>query len=397
MMKNFQRLFFPYALVFYEAILYLSNDMYLPSLPNIAQELRTSQDMAQYTLAIWFLGTCTLQLFLSPLSDRFGRRPMLLWGCLLFFISNLVCAYAETIEGLLLGRFLQGSVVGTVTVVGYAAVHEFYDSKKTVQLLSIMASIIVLAPAVGPILGAGILEYTSWRFIFQILAGMGVLGGIGIYILMPKDKAEKKEIILKRVMSQYGSLLKNKSFMRYGMAFCIILSSFFIWIVESPFVIIEGLKRDPSVFGWAQVFVFGCFGVGSQIAKVLIREKPVSYVIRLAIFTLISGGLLFVLASTFTSNLYLIVAAVTVVSLGASISLGSLNRLAIESSDVTMVSRTAVLSLLVSITGTIASFVMTLVNNRTFFNLSIVMFLFVLAGVALIWPGSKKIKFRDNS
>ncbi|HCI49082.1 MAG: hypothetical protein A2977_00550 [Alphaproteobacteria bacterium RIFCSPLOWO2_01_FULL_45_8] len=396
-MKNGQKLIFPYALVFYEAVLYLANDMYLPSLPRIARDLGTSQDMVQYTLSLWFMGTCSLQIFLGPLSDRFGRRLILVWGAVLFFVSTCFCAMADSIEMLLVARFFQGSVVGTVTVAGYAAIHEFYDSRRTVQLLSIMASIIILAPAVGPILGAWVIEFYSWRVIFFVLAGWGALGVVGLYFTMPKGGSRRK-IRIKGVIEDYKSLMRNSSFLKYALGFCFILSSFFIWIVEGPFVIIEGLKLSPTVFGWMQLFVFGCFGVGAQIAKILIKKRPVSELVRLSILVTLSGAGLFVWMSLMMSTHWvLITAAVMVISLGASMAFGSLNRLAIEASTVTMVNRTAVFSLLVSAIGTLACFVMTLFNNHTFLNLSFVMTAFLILGAALIWPGSKRIRFLEDA
>ncbi|OFW69036.1 MAG: hypothetical protein A2065_01365, partial [Alphaproteobacteria bacterium GWB1_45_5] len=305
-MKNGQKLIFPYALVFYEAVLYLANDMYLPSLPRIARDLGTSQDMVQYTLSLWFMGTCSLQIFLGPLSDRFGRRLILVWGAVLFFVSTCFCAMADSIEMLLVARFFQGSVVGTVTVAGYAAIHEFYDSRRTVQLLSIMASIIILAPAVGPILGAWVIEFYSWRVIFFVLAGWGALGVVGLYFTMPKGGSRRK-IRIKGVIEDYKSLMRNSSFLKYALGFCFILSSFFIWIVEGPFVIIEGLKLSPTVFGWMQLFVFGCFGVGAQIAKILIKKRPVSELVRLSILVTLSGAGLFVWMSLMMSTHWVLI------------------------------------------------------------------------------------------
>lgn len=394
-MKNWQKLVFPYALVFYEAVLYLANDMYLPSLPAIARDLKTSQDMVQYTLSLWFLGTCSLQIFLAPLSDYFGRRSILMWGAILFLASTALCAVSESITMLLFARFWQGAVVGTVAVAGYAAIHEFYESRRTVQLLSLMASITILAPAVGPIIGAWIVDFYSWRSVFAMLTGMGALGMIGIYVSMPKGET-RRHISMGNVIQDYKDMMKNASFLKYALSFCFIISSFFIWIVEGPFIVIEGLKQEPTVFGWMQLFVFGCFGVGAQIASRLIRKRSVAFLIRFSLIVILIGILLLVGMSMVTQNLYFITAAIMTISLGASMTFGSLNRLAIEASAVSMVHRTAIFSMLVSGVGTFACFVMTFFNNRTFLNLSLVMAGFIVVGVLLIWPGSKKIRFLDD-
>lgn len=303
---------------------------------------------------------------------------------------------APTIEILLLARFLQGSVVSTVTVVGYAAVHELYTSKKTVKLLSIMASVILIAPASGPIVGSWVLEFFSWRVIFYLISALGVLGALGIYLFMPNDGV-RQQISFQAVIQDYKALIKNGRFMRYGIGLSILISTFFVWIVESPFVIVSGLKHAPSVFGWAQLFVFGSFGVGSQIAKFLVDRMHISSLIRLTMGIIFIGMLSFVCATYLTNNLYWIVGTMMLISIGASQTFGTLNRLAVESSAVTMVSRTALISLMISFMGTLASFTMTLFNNQTFFNMALVIAGFLCVGLCLIIPGIKTMAFRDEN
>ena len=334
--QNIQHLIFPYALVFYEVVVYLSNDMYLPSLPNIAQDLNASQDVTQYTLSLWFLGTCMFQLVLTPISEKYGKRAVIFAGCGLFLVSNLMCALAPTMGILLVARFLQGSIVSTVTVVGYAMIHELYSSKKTVKVLSIMASVMLLAPAAGPIVGAFVLKAFSWRFIFYLITALGVLGAVGLYLFMPTDHV-RTPTSFKKALHDYKRLCCTPNFMRYGLGLSIIISTFFIWIVEAPFVVVSGLKHTPDVFGWAQVFVFGAIGIGSQMAKFLVDRLHVSQLIRMAVILIIVGMASFLVASYTTDNLYLIVGAMMLYGIGASQTFGSLNRLAVESSTVAMV------------------------------------------------------------
>lgn len=307
-----------------------------------------------------------------------------------------MCAMAPTIEILLLARFLQGSVVSTVTVVGYAMVHELYTSKKTVKLLSIMASVMLLAPAAGPIMGAFLLKIYSWRFIFYFISGLGALGAVGIYMFMPNDRA-KCHTSFRDVVKDYKQLLFNKNFMRYGLGLSIIISTFFIWIVEAPFVIVSGLKHEPSTFGWAQLFIFGAIGIGSQVAKFLIDRIHVSCLIRFAMAMILMGVISFLYVSYYTNNLYLTIGAMMIIGIGSSQTFGVLNRLAVESSEITMVSRTAFISLMTSLMGTIASFVMTLFNNQTFFNMAAVMASFLFLGLCLIVPSIKDMSFKDEN
>ncbi len=160
---------FPFILVFYEITNYLANDMYLPALPSIANDLQISAHYAQMILTAWFLGTASLQLILGSISDRMGRRPVLLGGGVVFVISTFVCAVTSNIHVLLLACFFQGCSVGTLGTAGYSSIHESFEQRKAIQILAIMGSVTVLAPAFGPLVGGLILNFLNWRWIFGIL------------------------------------------------------------------------------------------------------------------------------------------------------------------------------------------------------------------------------------
>ena len=102
---------FPILLALYEICTYLSNDAYLPALPNITRDLVTSNHLVQLTLTTWFMGSASTQLFLGPLADRVGRRPVLLSGGFIFIVATLACAIANNIYELLILRFIQGATI----------------------------------------------------------------------------------------------------------------------------------------------------------------------------------------------------------------------------------------------------------------------------------------------
>ncbi|MFN7097907.1 MAG: MFS transporter, partial [Gammaproteobacteria bacterium] len=141
---------FPILLALYEVVTYLSNDMYLPALPQLANDLHTTNALAQLSLTTWFLGAASMQLILGPISDRYGRKPVLLIGGIFFVIATLICAMTPDMTTMLIARFFQGCAVCSVTVAGYATIHELYDQKAAMKALALMGSITVLAPAFGP-------------------------------------------------------------------------------------------------------------------------------------------------------------------------------------------------------------------------------------------------------
>ena len=158
--------FFPLLMVCYEISAYLSNDMYLSALPQMAIDFNITQHIAQLTLTAWFLGAASMQLILGPASDQYGRRPVLLLGGLCFVIAAVVSALTTDLTTLLISRFFQGCATCSVVVAGYAAIHELYEHKEAIRVLARMSSITILAPALGPLVGGLILQTVGWRFIF---------------------------------------------------------------------------------------------------------------------------------------------------------------------------------------------------------------------------------------
>ncbi len=365
----------PYLIVFLEIITFLSMDMYLPALPAIANEFRVSQDVAQYTSTFWFLGSMSMQLVLGPLSELYGRKKILMISIAIFLVTNLVLAHTDNISIFLLARFLQGTTVCAVIVAGYALIHGLYQGKKAVQILAIMSSISILAPALGPTLGALILTYSSWYNIFNLLAVSAVIGIIAIYSIIPLqgDLSQKNKMNLSQIIRDYKLIFTNKRFLQSAFLYFSIVICFFIWIVESPFIIIKHYQKTELFFGIVQLFVFSGYILGAQTAKYLISRIPTKKLSDFGLSTVIVFISLFIFFSYFHFNLLLITAAMVGIAFGASSLSGLMNRMAIESSDRPMASRVAVYSLIISLSASTGSILVTFVNDMTFDNIGMLM------------------------
>lgn len=358
-----QKLWFPFFLVLCEIATYLSTDMYLPALPSIARDFAVSQDLVQYTLAAWFIGSGSLQLFIGPLADRYGRRRVLLFGVMVFILSSLACTLTEDITLFILIRFLQGTTVCTVLVAGYAVIHELFEQKKAIQLLTWMGAITILAPAVGPIVGALIIAVGDWKDIFHVLTGVGILSACTLYICMPETNPKPIPINLKQIAKDYWAILMNTSFMRYTCASCLIVMSFFAWIVESPFILIETYQHSQLFFGFAQLFVFSGFILGAKASKYALDRMSVEKLLNLGFsITLVSAGCL--LTSAYYLSEYAFILSMLGIALGSSMTFGPLNRLAIDSCKEPMGSRIAMYWSIRGMAGGLAGLLVTLFNNK---------------------------------
>ncbi len=266
---------YPLLLVFYEMAAYLSNDIYLPALPSIMNDLKISSSMAQTTLMIWFIGSTSLQLILGPISESFGRRPVLLYSGILFVVASVFCAMAENIMMMNIARFFQGMVVCAVIVAGYASIHELYESKQAVKTLAWMGGVAILAPALGPLFGGILLLFGSWRWLFIILAIWGAILILMLKRWMPESLPPEKrsKFNLSKVFRDYRQIIGNQQFVINMGTFCLLFAGAIVWMAIGPLLVIRDFHLTPVWYGIIQIFVLGSYIGGTVAIRLLIRYR----------------------------------------------------------------------------------------------------------------------------
>lgn len=361
----------PYLLILFEIAVYLSNDMYLPSMPAIARDLSLTQEQTQSTLTLWFLGASALQFILGPLSDRYGRRPIIVIGALSFVISSAACAMAQSLTILLIARFIQGSAICSILVAGYAAIHELFKTKEAIKILALMAAITILAPAFGPLLGALIVQFYSWRYIFWFLAGIGLLSFILLFIYMPESNQAKHKLHIKTITKDYIKIVSNKEFMLPCISYCLLVGVFFLWMFEAPFLMMEVYGASTLYYGISQIFIFGCFFVGSELTNWLLNRYELGVLVKIATITALFGTVIFAVTAKIYDSMLFSVICLMLISTGVAMLFAPLNRLAIEACNQPMGRRTAVFSTMLSLFGALCGWVLTLITVETLATISV--------------------------
>lgn len=153
----------------------LSIDTYLPSLPEIANSLAASQTQVQMTIGVFLLGLCVGMLFYGPLSDRFGRRPILLAGLALYLLASVGCMAASSVEQLIAWRFFQALGGAAASVLARAIVRDLYPLNQAARALSLMHLVTMIATLAAPLAGSALLSLSGWRSIFGALLLFSVL------------------------------------------------------------------------------------------------------------------------------------------------------------------------------------------------------------------------------
>ena len=166
----------------------VANDIYLPIMHTLVNVFNVSVQVIQLTYTASFLGTTLPQLFLGPLADRFGRRPLLLWGGVLFVSATILSMTATNIFQLIIGRFLQGIGICCTNVIRFTSVQELFDYKERVKIFAYIGFFGILSPLIGPLIGSYILTQAGWRYIFLFVATMALTSIYFFFLFIPYTK-----------------------------------------------------------------------------------------------------------------------------------------------------------------------------------------------------------------
>ncbi len=227
----------------------LSTDMYLPALPNMSSYFGSSSAITNLTLSLFFLFYALGILFWGPLSDKYGRKPILLAGSITYMISSIACALSINVYFLIIARILQGISAGGITSVSIAIIKDTFSNKKRESVLAICQSISGLAPMIAPLLGGFILRFTSWRGAFWTLT---VISTINLIITLLFQETLKEEDRYKgTLLGSLGRLVvisKNKSFIIPAIIFALNSVSFLGYIAVSSYIYVDYFGLSAQVY-----------------------------------------------------------------------------------------------------------------------------------------------------
>ncbi|MAZ38818.1 MAG: hypothetical protein CMF49_01765 [Legionellales bacterium] len=363
-------------IIIYTSILFLSNDAYLPALPAVMSSLSTSYHSTQLSLTTWFLGSACVQLFLGAISDRFGRRPCVLIGAGVFIMTSLLCAFSPNISIFLIARLFQGASVATMLVAGYACIHEYFDSEYAVKVLGKMNSVTVLAPALGPLLGAGFLLFMGWRSIFLFLGFAATLCLIGLIYKLPETIQEQHPLHLKRLLKQYKNVLLNHGFFFNSLSYCAIFAGLITWITAGPFLVVDVFKLNTLYFAILQGIIFGAFILGSLSLKFnFVTKYQVRIILPMLFLILITSLISVILSYFYPQMLSSLIIPLCIYAFAGGILMPILSRKAIDSCTAPMGVIIAVQATMLSTFGALSSAAVGYFYHHTLFPITLIIFI----------------------
>jgi len=280
------------VLILASATAMMSTHLYTPSLPHLSGYFNTTAEAVKMTMSLHVLAFGLSQLIYGPLSDRFGRRPIMLTGMAGFAIFSLCAAAAQSIGQLITARIMQGMTAGVEAVLVLAIIYDVFEEANRVKALAVWGMAIALTPAVAPIVGGSVHVFWGWRANFILI---GVIGALVLFLLwkrLSESKiADRDALLLNQIMQDYRQLLTNRKFINYAIIPGAGLGMIYAFITAGPFILISRFGVATEYYGLYQAALVLNFIVGSWIAKLAAGKIDPENILRLGLLFTAAGAI----------------------------------------------------------------------------------------------------------
>jgi DHA1 family bicyclomycin/chloramphenicol resistance-like MFS transporter len=243
----------------------LSLQIFLPALPAIQASFAVTTGVVQLALSLSILANAIANLAYGPLSDHFGRRPVLLVGLTAFITGSLGCALAPSIELLIVARIVQSVGGAAGMVLARAIVRDLYDRERSASIIAYLTMAMVVAPMLAPTIGAVLLDVASWRAIFFVVTGVGVVL-IWPVVAMLDETRPPEARRAGSPLAGAGALLRSGAFLSYALQSTFGIAIFFSFIAGAPYFMMDVLGRSATEYGLWFILVSAAFMVGNLVA-----------------------------------------------------------------------------------------------------------------------------------
>ena len=344
-------LMFPLALVLFEFSVYIGNDLIQPAMLAITKEFGVSSAWAPSSMSFYLLGGACVAGIMGPLSDRIGRKKVLLGGVAFFVITCLLILFTGNIESFLVLRFLQGFGLSVIASAGYAAIQETFEERDAIKVMALMANISLLAPLIGPVVGAALIDHVSWHWGFIGIAFLAFLSWFGLKAKMPSQQVSIPKQPVSYIWDDYKKVFKNKTFLGLTLGMPMVAMPLMLWIALSPVMLVEELGLSSLQYGLAQFPVLGGLIVGNIVLIKLVDRLALGRTVLIGLPLMLLGTAIVVIGTIWRDYfLYCVILGMTLVSFGEGISFSVLYRFALMSSEVSKGTVAAAVSVLLMMT-----------------------------------------------
>lgn len=259
----------------------LALNMLVPSMPALVDEFGTDTATVQLTLSLYLVGVALGQFIYGPLSDRFGRRPLLLTGFVIYVVACLLSAMASSIDMLILGRVMQAIGGCSGMVIGRVIVRDVWSGDQATRILATITAAMSLAPMLGPALGGLLHEWIGWQAGFLVTGGVGVLVLAAVTVRLTETHPEKTPLPnMGALLAAYRSLLARPKFLGNALVMTMNSAGYYTFLAGAPYTTISLLGRSPTEYGILFGFLFAGYIVGNLMVSRLAGQVSTDRLLR---------------------------------------------------------------------------------------------------------------------
>jgi MFS transporter, DHA1 family, multidrug resistance protein len=276
-----------------------SIDMYLPAFPSIASDFNTTIDKVALSVSTYFLGYAIGQIIYGPLLDRFGRKPPLYVGLILYIIATIGCFTTSSIEALWVIRFIQALGGCVASVAAMAMVRDFFPVEKSASVISLLVLILGASPLLAPTAGSFIISAWGWHAVFIVLAVITFLILVCVFLFLPEGHAPDKTISLKPspIIKGFKEVLTEPRFYVFALAGTFSFSGLFVYVANSPAIFMDHFHLSGKLYGGVFALLSVGFIGGSQLNHILTKKFSNQQILKTVLIVQMTIAVLFLIGS----------------------------------------------------------------------------------------------------
>ncbi|WP_336636025.1 multidrug effflux MFS transporter [Lysinibacillus fusiformis] len=367
----------------------ISETIYTPSLPDIADALGVSNSSVQLTLSIYFIGFALGVFCWGWISDIIGRRPAMLGGLVFYGIGSALCFYADTISILISSRFIQAFGAATGSIITQTILRESVTGNKRHGMFAQISAVIAFTPAVGPLIGGWVDQALGFRAVFFVLVVMSI--GLFIYAFarLPEttQPATRQRIAIWPVVKR---IFASPTVLVYGLLIGGINGVLFSYYAEAPFIFIGHFQMTPGLYGFLGIIVALASILGAMISKRLIATHPPQQIIYIGCSVMLMGAFLLMIVCTLPLPISMLamsmMVTVFILLLGSGIALPNCLSLALVDFQDVIGTAGAIFSLGYYLLVSVITSGMSLLHNESLLTMP----LYFLVLTSMMWFSAKK-------
>jgi len=249
-------------------------DISLPALPHIAREFRATAEAAQFQISGFVAAVAFSQLIVGPLSDRFGRRPVMMFGMALFALAAIGCTLAENMTQLAILRAVQGIGAACGWALRGAIIRDHFEGRDAARMLGMTVTIVTVAPLIAPLIGGWVMAFGGWRWVYGVLALLGLVVAVPSWLALGESntRLDPDALRVRRLVHNYGSFFRNPWCRGHTALLCLAFCAQFSFVSNSSFVLIEVFGIAPQNYGWYFAMAGIALMAGAQLGSTLTRR-----------------------------------------------------------------------------------------------------------------------------